>query len=342
MMAHLEQEKKNGNDYVVIIDPCMPKPKIDGVRYILYSTIGVKRIKFDFWDFKRICEENGVMPDVIFSLNNTGEQYDGARQIVYYHQPLPLYKYHFSLLNENERSVALFKMYFPWFVKQSLKHTDTLVVQTDIIRQLFARRFNFPVKKIELAFPDVERVDISRTSMYEFENGYYHFVYPATFVGYKEHITIARALNTLKGNDLLYKIKIHLTIKEGDIAKLEDEINTSGLRHNFVFHGPMSHEQLLSMYKAANGLLFPSVIETIGLPLLEAAAFGLPVLANDLEYVKEVLKGYEGLVTVPLRDYKAWGEEIAKLCNDKLLYNSYHREGGSDWPKIFRMIHGEE
>lgn len=341
-MAHLEQEKKNGNDYVVIIDPCMPKPKIDGVKYVLYSTIGAKRIKFDFWDFKRVCEDNGLKPDVIFSLNNTGEQYDGARQIVYYHQPLPLYKYHFSLFNENERSVALFKLYFPWFVKQSLKHTDTLIVQTDIIRQLFAQRFNFPVSKIELAFPDVEKVDISRTAIYKFENGYYHFVYPATFVGYKEHITIARALKTLIGNGVLNQIKIHLTIKGGEIPKLEDEINTFGLRQNFVFHGPMPHDQLLSMYKAADGLLFPSVIETIGLPLLEGAAFGLPVLANDLEYVKDVLTGYDGLVTVPLRDYKTWGEKIATFCKYKPRYNSYQRAGGSDWPKIFRLIHGEE
>ena len=42
------------------------------------------------------------------------------------------------------------------------------------------------------------------------------------------------------------------------------------------------------MYKAADGLLFPSTIETIGLPLLEAATFGLPVLANELEYVNYV------------------------------------------------------
>jgi glycosyltransferase involved in cell wall biosynthesis len=140
--------------------------------------------------------------------------------------------------------------------------------------------------------------------------------------------------------DLRSRIRIHLTIKANEREDLRKLIDAGGLQHNIVFHGPMPHEQLLSMYKASGGLLFPSIIETIGLPLLEAAAFGLPVLANNLEYVKNVLKGYDGLITVPLRDYKAWGENIAKLCKDKPRHNNYHREGGSDWPNIFKLIHG--
>ena len=342
MMSHLLHEKKNGNEYIVFIDPSMPMPDIEGVRYIGYSTLGARRIKFDYLDFKKICYEQGIKPDVIFSLNNTGERYGDVRQIVYYHQPLPLYDYHFSPFDANERSVAAFKLYFPFFVKQSLKWTDTLVVQTNIIRRLFSQRFKFPEEKIELAFPDVEDIDKNSIPDYLFDANYCHFVYPATLVGYKEHITLALALSTLKEKEYLDKIRIHLSLKKGEHPKLQCVIDSFGLGNNFIFHGPMPHEQLLSMYKAADGLLFPSVIETIGLPLLEAAAFGLPVLANDLDYVKDVLKGYDGLITVPLRDYKAWGERIANLCNDKPRYNIYHREGGSDWPKIFRMIHGEE
>lgn len=341
MMSHLFHEKKNGNEYIVFLDPTMPMPVIEGVRYIGYSTVGARRIKFDYFDFKKICNEQGIKPDVIFSLNNTGERYDDVRQIVYYHQPLPLYKYHFSLFDANERSVVLFKLYFPIFIKQSLKWTDTLVVQTSIIRKLFSQHFKFPIEKIELAFPDVEDIDTNSISDYKFDAGYFHFVYPATKVGYKEHTTLASALLALKGNEKADKIRIHLTIKEGEHTKLKRAIESFGLDNNFIFHGPIPHEQLLSMYKAADGLLFPSTIETIGLPLLEAAAFGLPVLANDLDYVKDVLKGYKGLTTVPLRDYKAWGEEIVKFCKKKTRYNSYQRAGGSDWPKIFKLIHGE-
>jgi len=341
MMGHLLCERKSGNEYIAFIDPAMPTPIIEGVRYIKYSTAGARRLLFDYFDFKRICKERKIAPDVIFSLNNTGERCGRVRQIVYYHQSLPLYKYTFSVFNSNDRGIVAFKLYFPFFVKQSLKWTDTLVVQTDIIKELFSVRFNYPLLRIKTAFPDIENVDTVSVCPYVFEEDYYNFLYPAIVVGYKEHTTIALALDSIKNFSILNKLKIHLTIKEGEHLKLQKIIKSAGLEKNFVFHGPIPHEQLLSMYKAADGLLFPSTIETIGLPLLEAAAFGLPVLANDLDYVKDVLKGYNGLTTVPLRDYKAWGEEIVRFCIDKTRYNSYQRAGGSDWPKIFKLIHGE-
>lgn len=342
MMEHLVRERKGSDNYYVFIDPLMPKPSIKGVKYIEYATNGLNRIKFDLYDFKKICWQHRIKPDVIFSLNNTGVRCPGVRQIIYYHQGLPLYKYHFSLANKQDRGIGLFTKLYPHYVKRSLKSRTSVVVQTEIVKQLFAKRYKFPEERIFVAFPDVEKINVESVVPFEYEPNTFNFIYPATSPTYKEHITLVRALQVLKDGDLRSRIRIHLTIKENEREDLRSLIDTFRLQHNTVFHGPMPHELLLSMYKAADGLLFPSVIETIGLPLLEAAAFGLPVMANDLEYVKDVLNGYDGLVTVPLRDYKAWGERIAKLCNDKPRYNSYHREGGSDWPKIFRLIHGEK
>ena len=342
MIEHLKNERRVACFYTIFVDPNMPTPDIENVCYILYSTSGSRRIKFDYYDFKRICAENHIAPDVIFSLNNTGVRYAHVRQVIYYHQSLPLYKYHFSLFDKKERAIFLFKIYFPFFVKQSLKWTTTLIVQTNIIRNLFSKRFHFPLDRIEIAFPDMERLNPDSVPAYPFEKEFYHFIYPATVVGYKEHTTIARTLMVLNNKTYLDKIKIHLTLKEGEHEKLQSLICLAGLENNFVFHGPMPHEELLSMYKSADALLFPSVIETIGLPLLEAAGFGLPVLANDLEFVKDVLTGYDGLMTVPLRDYCAWGKAIEKICIERPHYKSYHRPGGSDWPNVFKLIHGEQ
>ena len=342
MMTHLVGGRKKNDRYYVFVDPVMPKPTIEGVRYIEYATNGLNRIKFDLYDFKRICLQLGIEPDVIFSLNNTGVRCIGVRQIIYYHQGLPLYNYHFSLIDKQDRGIGLFTKLYPHYVKRSLKSHTSVVVQTEIVKHLFTKRYHFPVERVFVAFPDVEKIDAASVTPFEYELNTYNFIYPATSPTYKEHITLLRALQTINDGDLRNRIRIHLTIKEDEREDLRSLIDTTELQHNIVFNGPMPHEKLLSMYKAADGLLFPSVIETIGLPLLEAAAFGLPVLANDLDYVKDVLKGYDGLKTVPLRDYKAWGGEIAKLCNDKPRYNSYHRESGSDWPNIFKLIHGKE
>lgn len=342
MIYHLIEDRNEEYRYFVFIDPVMPKTSIEGVRYIEYATNGLNRLKFDLYDFKRICQQRGIEPDVIFSLNNTGVRYPGVRLIIYYHQGLPLYNYHFSLTDKQDRGICLFTKLYPHYVKWSLKSHTSVVVQTEIVKRLFTKRYHFPNERVFVAFPDVEKINIESVNPFEYEPNTFNFIYPATSPTYKEHVTLARALQAMNDDNLRSCIRIHLTINENEREDLRNFIYMAGLQYNIVFHGPIPHEQLFSMYKSADGLLFPSVIETIGLPLLEAAAFGLPVLANDLEYVKDVLKGYNGLTTVPLRDYKVWGERIVRFCNDKPRYNSYNRTGGSDWPKIFRLIHGEE
>lgn len=341
LMYHLLSLKKNKNKYIVFTDPSMPKPIIGSVTYIDYCTSGINRILFDLYDFHRICKFKGIEPDVIFSLNNSGVRFPGIRQIIYYHQGLPLYNYHFSWTDKNDRKKALFTKFYPHYVKWSLKSNTSVVVQTETVKRLFVNRYRFPKEKIHVVFPDVARIDPATVGDYTFKENTINFVYPATAQGYKEHVTIAKALETISDNEAKKKIRIHLTINKDGRKDLEKAIRVGKLQDNFVFHGTMPYEQLLSMYKWADGLLFPSVIETIGLPLLEAAAFGLPVLASRLEYVKDVLEGYEGLMTVPLRDYSSWGKAIEKICIERTHYAPYHRYGGSDWPKVFSLIQGE-
>lgn len=339
MMSHLVINKKKSDSFFVFLDPIMPQPEIKGVTYIKYNTSGKNRLKFDLIDFGRICKDNDIKPDVIFSLNNSGVNSPNVRQIIYYHQALPLYNYHFSIQNKKDRIKRLFTKFYPYYVKCSLKKHTSVIVQTKIVRKLFAKRYHFPIERIHVAFPDVEHLHTNNINKYVFEENTHNFVYPAIVSCYKEHVTIAKALQTICDDSIRKRIRIHLTIKDDEREDLKKIITSSGLQQNFVFHGLIPHEQLLSMYKSADGLVFPSVIETIGLPLLEAAAFGLPVLANDLDYVKDVLEGYDGLKTVPLRDYQAWGDAIVGLCQEKLHYAQYQRCGESDWSKVFHLIH---
>ena len=59
-----------------------------------------------------------------------------------------------------------------------------------------------------------------------------------------------------------------------------------GLRIQNV--GVLSHERVLAMYRASGALIYPSSFESFGLPLLEARQAGLPVLAPELDYVRDV------------------------------------------------------
>lgn len=58
---------------------------------------------------------------------------------------------------------------------------------------------------------------------------------------------------------------------------------------NVIFFGPASDEQLVSLYTYATALVFPSLMEGFGLPGLEAAVSGTPVICSDIPAFHEIL-----------------------------------------------------
>jgi glycosyltransferase involved in cell wall biosynthesis len=66
-----------------------------------------------------------------------------------------------------------------------------------------------------------------------------------------------------------------------------------------VFRGVQRGSALVTAYRSADVLAFPSVTETVGLVLLEAAAVGLPVVATDTSAARDTLSGYSRAVLVP-------------------------------------------
>jgi glycosyltransferase involved in cell wall biosynthesis len=62
---------------------------------------------------------------------------------------------------------------------------------------------------------------------------------------------------------------------------------TEGLKIYNV--GVLSHDDVLLLYKKSGALIFPSKLESLGLPLIEARRAGLAILASELDYVRDVL-----------------------------------------------------
>lgn len=66
---------------------------------------------------------------------------------------------------------------------------------------------------------------------------------------------------------------------------------------NAVFTGYLHGDDLTTAYASADGFVFPSTTETLGLVLFEAMAAGLPIMAADSEPTREVLEnGRSGLI----------------------------------------------
>jgi glycosyltransferase involved in cell wall biosynthesis len=117
----------------------------------------------------------------------------------------------------------------------------------------------------------------------------YDFVYVATGEAHKNHRVLVRAWVELAHAGL--RPHLCLTISRSRYGQLADWIEhmveKHGLRITNV--GEIAPEQVRELYRDSAALVFPSVMESFGLPLVEARQAGLPIVAAELDYVRDLV-----------------------------------------------------
>ena len=104
--------------------------------------------------------------------------------------------------------------------------------------------------------------------------------------------------------------------------------------------GQVSEDRVHALYRGATALVYPSLYEGFGLPLIEAMASGTPVLASHEASIPEVLGG-AGLLLDP-RDVSAWRDAIIRVMNDEALRDDLRarglaRAGTYTWQRTARI-----
>lgn len=117
------------------------------------------------------------------------------------------------------------------------------------------------------------------------------FVYVASDEPHKNHCNLLEAWRLL-GEAGLYP-SLALTVDPASpLAELiEDFAKRHGVKINNL--GRLSSSQIEDLYRSSNALLYASVRESLGLPLLEARNQGLPILAPELDYVRDIVEPAE-------------------------------------------------
>jgi glycosyltransferase involved in cell wall biosynthesis len=91
-----------------------------------------------------------------------------------------------------------------------------------------------------------------------------------------------------------------------------DKLRSSGWLHE---HNSMDDGALAQLLVGSHGLLFPSIAEGFGLPSVEAAQLGIPVICGDLAIHHEVLGDYP--VYADLQDIYLWKKTILEQAEQR-------------------------
>ena len=244
------------------------------------------RLFFDYFVAPRIVKRES--PDKIFSLQNTLVPNTNVGQVLYLHQPLPFVEYKFALSES-----LLFWTYqniIARFIYSSVKRADRVIVQTHWMKDACIEKTGIDSEKI-LVIPPV--IDIVPKKLFAYENmDIPTFIYPATPLIYKNHKVIIEACKQLVQEGITnFRVIFTMTGTENKLArKLKAESEKYNLPIEFV--GVLKRDELFEWYSKAI-LVFPSYIETFGMPLMEAKMHNSCILAQKEKFALEILRGYQ-------------------------------------------------
>ena len=174
------------------------------------------------------------------------------------------------------------------WIRSRLRGVDQIIVQTPSMQKEIARVLG----KTAVVLPFVEnrsgywRETVAGVSI---DGRDWDFLYVASGEPHKNHRKLIEAWRLLALEGIFPSLVLTVSVESfPDLhAWICAQSQQHGLRITNV--SPASKREMAALYHRAQALIYPSDLESLGLPLIEARCAGLPVLAAELDYVRDVI-----------------------------------------------------
>lgn len=271
------------------------------------------RLVFENIDFPGVIKAE--KPDLVISLQNMPVKRYNGRQFVYLHQSLQYCPKKFSFLKKEERGIAIRQRVICNIYRNALPKSEHIFVQTNWIKEATKKWLNWSDEKITVVPVEFQPETAPQVKVYNGRDSK-TFFYPARAEMYKNHKVVIEACKKLK-DERMEDYKVIFTISANDGAYAAKLIHDSeGLPIDYI--GAVPYEQMWDYYSKTI-LLFPSYLETCGLPMLEAQASQAWILASDMPFSHEALEGY------PNKEYFTYdsADDLAKRMKEFIKGKEY-------------------
>jgi len=278
--------------------------------------------------------------DLWFSLHDTTPRVQARRQAVYCHTSFPFLKVKPRDFRMDVK-IPLFALFTRYAYRFFVRRNRYLVVQQDWFREGLSSLLPFPRERIIVAPPRFEAPSIPDTSDTQEVP---IFLYPASPDCHKNFETLCEAARLLEDEVGRGRFRVILTIDGSENRYAAWVRKKWGSVSSVDFRGFLPKEDLYGLYGAAAALVFPSRVETWGLPISEFLPTGKPLLLADLPYAHQSASGSAATAFFPAEDPKALASLMHALIDGGRAAFRQVPEAvvpapfASGWPELFQIL----
>lgn len=229
-----------------------------------------------------------LKPDIWISLLDMSANVKAKKVITYCHNPTPFFDAKLKHFHYDKTFYLMSKL-FKYLYGFNIKSNTMLIVQQSWLKEKFQNLFKLSSNVVKVSYPVKEKsifaTDVNSTNKCK------KLFYPSFPRPFKNFEVIFEAASKLG-----CEYEFYITIDGTENNYSREMKRKYGEIRNIKWIGRINREQVYKLYDECDALLFPSLLETWGLPMSEAASKGMKIIASDKNFCREVLADYKNVV----------------------------------------------
>jgi glycosyltransferase involved in cell wall biosynthesis len=155
------------------------------------------------------------------------------------------------------------------------------IVQNDLMKNNLSDKFKISKEQIKVypVFENLKNKNLNRSNS---------FIYPTTISKHKNNLRLLKAF--VQSADQTPDLSFNLKITISQTSETEKVLINAPKNLTVDFLGSLSREDTIDEISKSKFLIFPSLTESFGLPIIEGCQLGCYVICSDLPYVHEIIR----------------------------------------------------
>lgn len=296
----------------------------------------LSRLYYEYIYFLNFSKK--MNPHLWLSLHDITPNVKADIRAVYCHNPSAFYKLSLKEVWLDPR-FTLFNLFYKYLYLINIKKNDFIIVQQNYLRNAF-RKFA-DKSQIIVAHPNISEGEESDCSILK-ENIFFYPSFPRVFKNFE---IIGKACEILTQQGVVdFQVIFTISGSENRYAQLIYD----SFKHikQIKFIGIQQKENVYELYRRACCVIFPSKLETWGMPITEAKRLGKPLLLADLEYAHETLGSYDKAKFFDVQSPEQLAIAMKSVIDKTILFEKHLAKPikgpfTQNWKELFNiLLHG--
>ncbi|MDR1719613.1 MAG: glycosyltransferase [Dysgonamonadaceae bacterium] len=340
-LESLSEYAKDEYEIIALVHDEKLFPHYEHVQYLAFKNSRKSwlfRMYYEYLGFRRLSRK--LKPYCWISLHDISPNVSAERRILYCQNSYPFYSPGIQYFWIQPR-IYLFSLLSKQMYRINIKKNDFVVVQQEWLRKAFGKMFGLDRDKIVVALP-MQSTPRTATEVTGAKNKRTLFLFPARPMINKNFEILCKATALLeKAGVADFKVVITIDGKENRYTR--HLYKKYGRLKSLQFVGLLDRDAMHRHFLECDCVVFPSKIETWGLPVSEAKEYGKPVLISDLPYAKETVGVYDKAKFFNPDNPPQLAQQMSDFIADRIVYDpteeiKYEEPFAADWKSLFDQI----